>query len=165
MDSLCVVGIVITVISFVLSFKSIGLLPWSIDFFHLLIVYFQSAFVIVIIFEIVALHKYDIIKLLFINIMFMFMVLGMVFYGMCPLTILYNKVTNQHKCTPFLWKFADRFDKQRYDAKVQYYTHPTNNNDACEINTRAWLTGQVYPCLTIIALNVLFFIRWFTKTR
>lgn len=88
--------------------------------------------------------------------MFFFMVLGIIFYGMCPLTIIYNKVTNQHPCTPFLWKLEDRFNKEQKDAKVKYYTI---DNNECEKNTKAWLTGQVYSAMTIAGLNILFFIK------
>lgn len=157
MDLIYIVILAIIVESYILSFKTNGFLPWLIDFTHLFITFLVTGLTMFIVYEIVVLRKYDIVKLLFVNIFFLFMVLGVVFYGMCPLTIIYNKLTDQPVCTPFLWKIADRFDKQQLDTKVKYYT---TDNDGCQKNTKAWLSGQVYSVLTITALNVLFFIKY-----
>jgi hypothetical protein len=145
-------------ISFVLSFKHTGFVPWIVDFVHLFILYFQPLFVCLIIYEIAILNKYDVSKLLAINTVFIVMVLGVVVNRMCPLTTLYNKAANIHPCTPFFYDIRKRLNMKK--EEIQYYVI---DNDKCEKNTKSWLHGQLYTCLTLIFLNILFFIKYFRQ--
>lgn len=137
--------------SLTLSYKNVGFYPWIIDFVHLFVIHFYSLLTILIIYEIAILKRYDVIKLLFINIVFLVMVLGLTVYGMCPLTILYNKAANLHTCTPF---YASVFERVYIDTQKQNNFLP--ENDICSKNTRAWLNGQMPLSLTILSLNILF---------
>lgn len=152
---LALLASIAAILSFFLSYKNMGFLPWFIDFVHLFIVYFPPLFAGLIVYEIAIKKKYDVSKLLALNILFVVMVLGITFNKICPLTTLYNKAANLHPCTPFIHDIRDRLVDNNHD-KIQYYT---SDNDKCEKNLQAWLHGQLYTVLTIIFLDIIFFVK------
>lgn len=146
------------IIALILSFQITiyNYTTWFIDFFHIFITYFQFVFVFIIFVEIVCFKKFDLNKLFILNIFFIVMISGIVHFGMCPLTILYNNLTHLPKCTPFLWKFH-----QRFNDKVALPPDFFEQNSQCEKNTRSWLKSQTYPVLILLSLNIIFFINRF----
>lgn len=149
-----------TVIAFIFSMRNIAdqaPLACTIDFVHLFIMYFGVLLVAQVFCEIIFLDYYDSQKLMFLNIIFVIMVVGVLFFGMCPLTIWYNNVSGCAKCRPFLWSINDRCgDQEARRAKEATFNV---DNDECHKNTLAWWKGQKLTIPIIVLLNMLFVIK------
>jgi hypothetical protein len=153
-----IIVIVSIILAFLVSWYPSGhdsKLAWSVDIMHLFITHFQYLFIAWVFYEVVVHKVFDIRKLLALNIFYFCMIAGVVYYKMCPLTIIYNKLEKLPKCTPFIWDWRKRFDKETFDATVSMFMV---DNDECDKNTKAWLAGQTYTVLVVLSLNVLFLI-------
>lgn len=130
---------------------------FGVDVIHVFVSLLPPFIIATILFDIIINKKFDVRKVLFIDVFYLSMVTGILFYGMCPLTIMYNKILGIHDCVPFFSNWRKRFDS---NARHSTNDHFTRDNPNCEKNTRAWMKGQTYSILVVLTINILFFIHF-----
>lgn len=123
---------------------------------HLLITYFNHILVVWILYDILIRSEWRYTKLLVLNVIYLSMIAGLAFCGMCPLTIWYNKLLNNNVCTPFLWKPAERISHHRVALITSRYT---SDNPNCIKNLLSWLSNQQYILVSLLVLNSAFLLK------
>jgi hypothetical protein len=131
-----------------------------VDVIHVFVSLLPTFVIATILFDVIINKKFDVRAVLFIDVFYLSMVAGILFFGMCPLTILYNKILGIHNCVPFFSNWRKRFDS---DVRHAINDNFMRDNPNCEKNTRAWMKGQTYSILVVLTINVLFFIHFIQR--
>jgi hypothetical protein len=131
-------------------------LAFLVDVVHIFIIFLPIVLILSIMYDVIANRVFDMRKLLFLNLIFIGMVVGILFFGMCSLTVLYNKLLDLPSCSPFVYRWGQRTNEE---TRVSLYHHFTTDNPGCEKNTRAWMKNHINSALVLLSLNALFFLH------